>query len=162
MKTQIKDIPGYENLYGADTDGNIYSYNYRGNGKIGKLKPTKLPQGYLGVNLCKNKAIKLYLVHRLVAITFIPNTKNKPEVNHINEIKSDNRVCNLDWVTSQENVDHSNSKSVKGVNIKTGEEIIFKSANEAGRNGYNQGAISWCCKGKRKTHKGHKWTYIAK
>lgn len=169
LQTQIKDIPGYEGLYGADTDGNIYSYNYNHTGKIGKLKPGKLPQGYLFVGLCKNKTRKLNLIHRLIADTFIPNIENKPQVNHKNGIKDDNRLVNLERCTAKENVYHAfynnlvpgqSIKPVKGISVKTGEEIIFKSTREAGRNGFNSSTVSACCRGKRKTHKGYKWTYI--
>ena len=63
--------------------------------------------GYLYTNLTKNKTKKLVKIHRIVAEAFIPNPLKLPEVNHINGDKSDNRVCNLEWVTRQENIVHS-------------------------------------------------------
>jgi ribosomal protein S25 len=88
---QYKDTP-----YFVDTEGNVYR-----SGK--KLKPS-LVRGYYVVSLYpKKRSVK---VHRIVAETFIPNPENKPEVNHINGIKTDNRVDNLEWNTSKENVEH--------------------------------------------------------
>lgn len=71
--------------------------------KILKLKKTK--QGYLSIQL-KNKG-KNFLVHRLVAISFISNLNKKPQVNHINGIKNDNRVENLEWCNQSENQIHA-------------------------------------------------------
>lgn len=65
----------------------------------GHLKDNK----YLTVRLIKEKALK---IHRLVAIAFVPNPQNKPQVNHINAIKTDNRAVNLEWVNNRENVCH--------------------------------------------------------
>ena len=63
-----------------------------------------MPSGYLQINLvAANGKRKKELVHRLVAITFIDNPENKPEVNHINHIRDDNRLENLEWVTHGEN-----------------------------------------------------------
>lgn len=98
MKEIYKDIPGYRNY----TVSNLWIIRYRGdrihlsNSKIWYVTTTvKI--------LMKSKSV---WVHRLVAITFIPNPENKREVNHINWIKSDNRVENLEWVTPSENVRH--------------------------------------------------------
>jgi len=63
-----------------------------------------LRNGYWSVNLCKNGTKTLYNIHRLVALAFIPNPDNKSQVDHINRIKTDNRVENLRWVTSSENL----------------------------------------------------------
>ena len=81
--------------------------------KIRNITPTDNMRGYLGVPLysplhkTKTGIAKRYYVHRLVAITFIPNPENKPCVNHINNNRKDNRVENLEWVTHRENTMHS-------------------------------------------------------
>lgn len=64
-------------------------------------------RGYKIVNLKKENKSKGISLHRLVAIAFLPNPKNKPQVNHINGIKDDNRLENLEWCTGSENVNHS-------------------------------------------------------
>jgi hypothetical protein len=71
------------------------------------LKPRITNQGYIRVVVYKDKIPKEKSVHRLVAQEYLPNPENKPQVNHKNGIKCDNRVCNLEWVTASENKIHS-------------------------------------------------------
>ena len=89
----------------------IYSVSNMGRVKNNRsgliLKPIKMPKGYTKVNLKINGKSKNKQVHRLVAVAFIPNPKNKTEVNHINGIHDDNRLCNLEWVTGEENRKHA-------------------------------------------------------
>lgn len=70
-------------------------------------KPVKTKLGYMRVGLKSNNKSRDYLVHRLVAQTFIPNPKNKRYVNHKNGNKEDNRVDNLEWCTHKENMQHA-------------------------------------------------------
>lgn len=100
---QIKDFPDY---YVTDS-GDVYSRNYRQTGRIKKLIPSMSGGGYLQVNLFSLKKQCCKRIHRIVAETFIPNPENKPQVNHKNGIKTDNRVENLEWVSHQENQTHS-------------------------------------------------------
>lgn len=100
MKEVWKDIKGYECLYKVSNQGRIFSIHANKIRKLGKDK-----SGYLKVELY-NKSCKTYKIHRLVANTFIPNPENKPEVNHINGIITDNCVDNLEWCTTSENASH--------------------------------------------------------
>lgn len=109
-----KDIEGYEGLYQVSTYGNIKSLpKVRRNGtgtyiqKEKLLKPSNTSTGYKKVELCKDGKRKSFKVHRLVAIAFIPNPDNKPEVNHIDGNKINNNIDNLEWVTSSENSVHA-------------------------------------------------------
>ena len=100
---QIKNFPDY---YVTDR-GDVYSVDYNHTGRIKKMKTGIVSSGYVGVSLCHDKTIVSRLVHRLVAEAFIPNINNKQQVNHKNGIKTDNRVENLEWSTSQENMRHA-------------------------------------------------------
>jgi hypothetical protein len=74
------------------------------------LKPKLDKKGYGRVNLFKNKISKHISIHRLVALHYIPNPDNKPQVDHINRIKTDNRIENLRWATNSENQLNKNKK----------------------------------------------------
>lgn len=105
----MKDIPGYEGLYAADESGKIWGY--RGKGRF--LKPWLIGHGYEAVMLFKDKKSRKFLVHRLIAITFIPNPENHPEVNHIDNNIRNNRLENLEWCTSKGNKVHNRKKGRK-------------------------------------------------
>lgn len=95
-----KQIDGYED-YTIYSNGEI-----KKNGKSIKWFVNKI-NGYAYVSLTYSRKAKRLLVHRLVAQAFIPNPENKKEVNHINGIKTDNRVENLEWVSREENIQHA-------------------------------------------------------
>ena len=121
-----RDIEGYEGLYQVSNLGRVKSLNrfiYKNNGTIQPLKGkicAMCPDNnnYIKVSLCKNGKYALKLVHRLVAIAFIPNPENKPEIDHINTDRKDNRVENLRWCTHKENV--NNPLTISKYNANTG------------------------------------------
>ena len=99
-----KDVQGYEGLYQVSNLGRVKSFQL-GEGTL--LNPSLARKGYLCVELRLSGKRKRFRIHRLVAMAFIPNIENKPEVNHINGIKTDNRIENLEWVTHLENISHA-------------------------------------------------------
>lgn len=96
-----KPIVGYEALYEISSAGRVR----RTDGRI--LKPWRTRNGYIHATLCRDKAKKHVLIHRLVATAFIEKPQGKDVVNHKNCNPSDNRVENLEWVTQSENVKYA-------------------------------------------------------
>lgn len=175
-----KNIKGYENLYQVSNYGRIKSlkkhsiFNNR-------TYPTKIlkchinTKKYLDVELCKFNKSHRYRIHRLVAEAFIPNPDNKPQVNHIDCNKSNNKMNNLEWCNNSENQQHAfknglntrkkygdsprakkiNQYNLNGDFIKTWDSII-RIKDECG---YCDGFISQCCKGKYKQAYGYIWKY---
>ena len=174
---QWKSVEGYEGLYEVSDLGKVRSLNYNHTGKEKILKPQKDTSGYLQVNLCKDGQKKMLLVHRLVAEAFIPNHNNLATVNHKDEVKTNNTVGNLEWMSIKDNNNYGTrikrmseakinnpalSKKVQMFDKSTGELLAtFPSTHEAERvTGINQGNISKCCKGKYKSSGGYKWRYL--
>ena len=146
--------------YYITEEGNIFDED--GN----KKEPKPHPKGYLQISLNGRN----YLVHRLVAIHFIPNPENKPQVDHIDGNKKNCCVDNLRWVTAHENNSNPNTAykndrfNHKGVNRidKDGNVVFYKSAAEAARDvGVNPSNIKKCLNGLRKHSAGYKWERVA-
>ena len=99
---------GYEGLYIVSNMGNVMGVpKSTQSGHLISQRENPKGKGYMSVCLCKDSIRKNYSVHRLVAKAFIPNYSRKPEVNHINGDRADNRVENLEWVTRSENEIHA-------------------------------------------------------
>lgn len=100
-----KDIDGYDGMYQVSDFGRVRS-QHSGEWKV--LKGGKQSNGYLSVGLCKDRKCKSVTVHRLVANAFIQNRdESKTQINHINFVKTDNRVSNLEWCTAQYNMNYN-------------------------------------------------------
>lgn len=115
IETEIwKDVPNWSR-YQASNLGNIRSKNHYPKYKDGRvrmirgkvLKQTSNNVNALYVTLCNDETQLKQLVHRVVAETFLPNPDNKPEVNHIDGDRENNKLYNLEWVTGCENVEHA-------------------------------------------------------
>lgn len=106
-----KDVQGYENLYQVSNYGRIKSLAHINN--LGRLRPECIlgvrlsDRGYHTAVLYNNGKPKSFRVHQIVAKAFIPNPENKPHVNHLDGVKSNNCVENLEWVTISENMKHA-------------------------------------------------------
>ena len=167
-----KDYKDYEGLYQASNFGRMRSldtYRKDRNGSVkfykGRiLKPVTVGNGYLKVNLYKNNKQKTYLVHRIIAETFLPNPDNLPLINHKDEQKDNNIVSNLEWCDAKYNNAYGTrtercSKPVLQYTLDGQFVREWESTAECGRNGFNQGNVVACCQGKLKKHKGFIWKY---
>lgn len=119
----IKIIEGYPG-YKVDMFGNIF-----GKMKITPMRYGDNGHGYKYVALrCRGRTLNRY-VHRLVAEAFIPNPDNKPEVNHIDGNKDNNRWDNLEWVTPKENHKHGRETGLIKINEGKGSNFFVKAGN---------------------------------
>ena len=182
-RTAVYDGEIYEGLYKVSNWGRILSLDYHRTGKSELMNPSENTKGYFFVHLRKNGETKTCLVHRLVAETFLPNPYNKPFVNHkiegdkgkkinivyINEDGSiDEEKSTIEWCTAKENSNYGTciQRAVKSklkpvIQLTLNGEFVreWESAKEAGRNGFDSSAVTKCCRGKLKTHKGFLWMY---
>lgn len=173
-----KDIQGYEGNYQVSSKGNVRSLDRyiecRGKYRFQKgktLKPYINKSGYRQVTLYDKNGYKLHRINRLVAQSFIPNPNNLPQVNHKDEVKTNDCVNNLEWCTCLYNLTYNdlhhrrnnmnNKKSKQVVQIKEGKVIAtYPSINEAARAlKCNSGNIVRCCKREKKTAYGYQWKY---
>lgn len=168
-----KDIKGYEGFYQVSNMGRIKSLNYNRTKKHRILKQSTSRKEYLSVQLNVIKPPKACLVHRLVAVAFIPNPEGKPSVDHKNTIITDNRVENLRWMTQREQINDNVltcervkkrcselgkkniHKAIDATRVKvkcTTTGKVFNSITEASEY-YNatRTRISLCCKGEAKS-----------
>lgn len=149
--------------YSVDEEGRVK------NDITNKELSPRTQQGYKHVTIYINKKPKSCRVHRLVAAAFIPNLENKPYVNHLNGIRSDNRVRNLEWATPSENTQHAvdtglfkptREKQVIQYSLNGDKIAIYRSISEAARKTNSSvEKIVNCCQLVRKTHNGFQWRY---
>mgnify|MGYP003641447926 CR=1 FL=1 len=164
------DIKGYENLYKVSNLGRVIKVS-----KNRVLAESKYSDGYRYYSLSKNGKSKKFKSHRLLALHFLSNPENKKQVNHIDGIKYNNDLSNLEWVTQSENILHSykigTQKPLKGSDNVLSFRVYqygldgkfiqsFGSGRDAARKlGLYQSNISACCLGKIKSSGGFNWSY---
>lgn len=173
-----KDIPNYEGLYQVSNLGRVRSLDrvvFCENGQMQQHKGRILylgaqDKGYYSVHLCKNRKVKSFRVNRLVWITFNGLIPEGMEVNHINEVKSDNRLCNLNLMSRKENVNwgtgakrsaYTRSKTVLQYDLNGNLVKEYPSIIGVERElGFNRGNICNCCNGRIKYAYGYIWRYF--
>ena len=139
-----KTIQGYEN-YEVSNEGQVR------NKKTGRILKPWNNKGYFQVKILK----KWFYIHRLVAVAFIPNPDNLPEVDHINKNSQDNKVENLQWISRENHIQKDLTKKVYCIEL----EQTFDSIQEAEEFTGAKGIIK-VCKGIRKTSGGYHWEYV--
>lgn len=174
-----KNIEGYEGQYQISNLGRVKSLariNYANHFQDERiLTPVDHGKGYLLVHLSRGTKVKQIAVHRLVAETFIPNPNNKPQVNHLDEDVTNNRLDNLEWCSSQENLTYGhrieNAWKTRTANKTRGRRIkkftisgdlveIYPTIIVASReNGVSGPALS-AAERHNYTSAGHKWRYM--
>ena len=149
-----KEIQGFEGLYEVSSHGRVRNL------RTGRILGDRYDgAGYKAVLLDG----KNYYIHRLVALAFLDNPNNLPQVNHIDEVKTNNNVENLEWVTASENVNYSIYKQSCKINQITKDSELVKTWESSWQinreTGYDASSIIKCCRGKRKQAYGYRWEY---
>lgn len=159
MQNEIwKDIPGFPGYYQVSDQGRVATLKHG----FRIYKPEKTKTGYYQVSIER----KRYKIHRLVALAFIPNPDGLPQINHKNEIKTDNRADNLEWCTCKYNVNYgtaierrSKKRGKPVMCIETGN--IFESCKAAGREmNLDFSHIAKCCREILPQHKGFHFKFV--
>lgn len=170
-----KDIPGYEGMYQVSNLGNIrgvdrYVKQMHGGLQFKKgqlLRQKKNNRGYKIIILTKYHKQKTFTIHRLVAMAFIPNPQQLPEINHIDCDKTNNRVENLEWCDRNQNLNHGERKKLHDKAVSKavcqydleGNFIHEWSSIAEAQNELKIGNISNACSGKYKKAGGYIWKY---
>lgn len=158
-----KDVTDYQGLYKVSNLGKIKGRKL--------LKPFDNTKGYMSVFLSKNGKEKRFYVHRVVATAFVPNPENKPQINHKNGVRNDNRSENLEWCSRSENEQHKykflgfiQKRALPVVQISNKKIIaVYPSIRHAARaTKCGTKEIARCCRGMYKQVKGFQWEFEKK
>lgn len=178
MKEVWKDIPEYNGDYQVSNLGRVRSLKTK-SGAILKCGPNAT--GYPAVSLLLRGVQSTYYVHRLVAKAFIKNPENKPQVNHKDSNKTNNKASNLEWSTASENVSHFYKSphsprrlaKVSGRKnygycgdievFKNGKKIMtLEGKKDMAKKGFTPPSVYNCINGKLQTHKGCTFKRVSK
>lgn len=165
MEEIWKEVPGFEGLYQVSNYGQIRSTPRRGT-TGGIMKGHIDKKGYINITLRKDGAQYTQKLHRLIAITFIPNPNNYPEVNHKDENKQNNRVDNLEWCTTSYNHEYgtrtvrASTRCGKPIRcVETG--IEYQGAKWASKElSIDSSGITKALKNLNRTCGGYHWQYV--
>ena len=168
MQEIWKDIKGYEGKYQISNLGNVKSF-FKGKEHLLKSYSTR---GYLSIGLWDGQKRQTVLIHRLVALAFIPNPNGYKEINHKDENKLNNNVDNLEWCTREYNMAYGSARLRQGISrgnpvkqLAMDNIVIarYSSANIASiLTNIDPSSIIKCCQGKRKYAGGYAWQYDEK
>ena len=166
-------VVGYDGYYEVSNLGNVRSVDREVSGRNWKcpqgykwikkgsmLKKLNKRNGYDQVNLYKDGSMKSVNVHRLVMNAFIG--PSELVVNHKNEIKTDNRLSNLEYVTTSQNIRYSTARAVESYDLSTGETIkVYQAGIDVAKDGYDVAAVNHCCLGTPRylSHHGVGWRF---
>lgn len=173
MTETWKPIPGYEGIYEASSEGRIRVLDrivsqLRPYGRVTfvkrgfVLKQKQAKSGYMNIGLTKDGRQHTYRVHRLIMAAF--HGSSDLQVNHINEVRNDNRLENLEYVTCQENQRHSHVRPVEQYDLESGETIKRYEANiDVAADGFDVGAVGHCCHHDSgyHSHLGYGWRFAS-
>lgn len=176
-----KDIKGYEGYFQISNMGRVKSLHryFNNNGGLTPVKEkirkqAKDTKGYLRTELSISGKGETKKIHRLVAEAFIPNSNNLPQVNHIDEIKTNNVYINLEWISNKDNVNDGSSisrSSQSRINHPLRSKVVlqydlsgkfikeYPSVAEASRQNGNNRHIGECCSGQHETACGFIWKF---
>lgn len=176
-----KPVVGYETFFEVSNFGRVKSLNYRDSGRCYLVSPIKNEQGYVRYSLQVKGQRKTIFGHVLVAKAFIENPYGKPQVNHVDGVKNNNHISNLEWVTAKENMQHAHDTGLMPrtgrkkpvaygpkrallkpvIKIDDNNNIVdrYDSLAQAEIDGFSASKISAVCQGKRYYHRGFKWKY---
>lgn len=168
-----RPVVGFEGAYEVSNLGNIRSFKV-GDGIL--MTPNRKKYGYMKVILFKDRKPCYKSLHRIVAEAFIPNPNNLPQVNHIDENPSNNRVENLEWCTPADNCNHGtrNDRISMSLTKKYGVPVYqfsmdgefiarYDSLSDAGRaTSLSPSSIRHACLGERESVGGFMWSFAEK
>ncbi|WP_260301600.1 NUMOD4 motif-containing HNH endonuclease [Schleiferilactobacillus harbinensis] len=190
MIEKWKDIEHYEGIYQVSNLGRVRSIprvdgiGHPWHGKV--LKPTPQRNGYLNVSLLDGHGNRKKMrVHRLVAQAFVPNPNNYQEVNHLDECRTNNCASNLEWCTTQQNLNYGTRSKKQSQSMKNNPIVIHRlrgyaksqrkpvlqitlngllvkewpSVSSTSDAGFKISGVSDCCLGKISMHHGYKWKF---
>ncbi len=174
-------VKGFEGRYSVSNKGRIKRLAHSSGGGTNSIRDVFLPEnllkgwkdsrkGYMRVEMMVDGKAKGFAVHRLVAIAFVPNPNNLPEVNHIDEVKLNNIASNLEWSSPKDNANHGsrNSKISEGLSMNVVQLSmdgkhpvkVHESVRATVEDGFRYKSVTEVTGGRMNSHRGFKWMLL--